>query len=302
MRKQSTIALLAGSCLALTACTVGPEYERPDLPMVYSFRFADESATDTASTLDPADTEWWSGFNDPALDALVTEALESNVDVRVAAARVEQFAAVIGLTRSQAFPQVNYDGGLGRQQISREIGAGKSPGSDRVSDFFEANLNVGWELDVFGRIRRSTDAAIADTLAAEEVRRGVILSLVTSVATSYVGLRSLDEQLEIAKAKLETRRDTTELFELQFERGVISRLELAQIQSELERTAATIPTIEREIALLENALSVLLGRPPGEIARGLPLEDLGTQAQPGEARVLTTCSSGAPISAKPSSA
>jgi multidrug efflux system outer membrane protein len=261
------------SILALTACTVGPEYERPVLPESEVFRFALEGA------LDAADVAWWRGFNDPALAALVDEALKRNPDVRLAAARVEEFAARIGITRSAAFPQVDADAGAGRTRRSEEIGLAAA-GGERVSDFFEANLNVGWELDVFGRIRRATDAAVADALAAEEARRGVILSLVTSVATSYIALRSLDEQLEIAQRKLDTRRETVELFELQLERGVISRLELAQIQSELQRTAAQIPVIKADIARLENALSVLLGRPPGEILRGRAVADLAAPPIP----------------------
>ncbi|MEM7754961.1 MAG: efflux transporter outer membrane subunit [Planctomycetota bacterium] len=276
MRNPSLATVAAASVFLVAGCTVGPDYERPELPELESYRFG-QDLPDTASALDPADTEWWTGFNDPALNALVTEALQNNLDVRIAAARVEQFAAVIGLTRSQAFPQVGYDAGAARQQSSREV----NPAGPRVSDFFEANLNVGWELDVFGRIRNATDAALADTLAAEEVRRGVILTVVTSVATSYIGLRSLDEQLAISRAKLQTRRETTDLFQLQYERGIISRLELAQIQSELERTAATIPAIEREIGQLENALSVLLGRPPGQIPRGVTLAALAAPPIPG---------------------
>jgi outer membrane protein, multidrug efflux system len=264
-RTIATAALLMS--LGAGACTVGPSYKRPPLPEPAAFRFALEG------TLEAADIEWWRGFDDPALTALVEEALRSNPDVRVAAARVDEFAARIGVTRSAAFPQVDADAAAGRTRRSEEIGIG-AVGGDRVSDFFEANLSVGWELDVFGRIRRATDAAIADTLAAEETRRGVILSLVASVATSYIALRSLDEQLEIALRKLQTRRETVELFSLQLERGVISRLELAQIQSEFQRTVAQIPALEADIARLENALSVLLGRPPGPIPRGRALAEL----------------------------
>jgi multidrug efflux system outer membrane protein len=253
--------------LALSGCRVGPGYERPELPRHESFR------TPAGDSLDAADKAWWTGFSDGVLDDLIAEALRENPDIRIAASRVEEFAARIGITRSAAFPQIDSDGSGGRAQQSREIGVGAA-GGPRIADFFEANLNVGWELDVFGRIRRATDAAVADTIAAEEVRRGVILTLVSSVATSYIGLRSLDEQLAIARRVLDTRRETVRLFELQFEKGVISRLELAQIRSELERTAATIPALERDIAVLENALSVLLGRPPGPVMRGADLADL----------------------------
>jgi multidrug efflux system outer membrane protein len=267
MRSPGRIPIWAAiACaLALPGCTVGPAYESPDgLGVPGDFRFSTEGALDTA------DIEWWKLFRDPVLDDLIDEALSNNLDVRIAAGRVEEFAARIGLTRSAAFPQVGYDGGAGQAQNSREL----NPAAQRISSFFEANLNVGWELDVFGRIRRATSAAEADTLQAEEVRRGVILTLVSSVATSYVALRGLDDQLAISHRMLQSRGETVELFEKQYDKGIISQLELAQIRSEYERTAATIPAIERDIAVLENSLSVLLGRPPGEITRGSELKAL----------------------------
>jgi multidrug efflux system outer membrane protein len=268
MRKRTQLALLAGVLAHVVACTVRPEYDRPAVAQPDAFRFS------TTDALGETDIEWWSLFEDQTLDDLIDEALRNNLDVRIAASRVDEFAARIGITRSAAFPQVTAGADAGRMQNSREIGVGKA-GGERISDFFNANLNAGWELDVFGRIRRATDAAVADTLSAEETRRGVILSLVTSVATSYIGLRSLDAQLELSRSKLATRARTVELFEAQFDKGVISQLELAQVRSEYERTAATIPAIERDIALLENSLSVLLGRPPGAIERGRSIHTLG---------------------------
>ena len=275
-RLRSTVATgLAGlvGLLVVTGCEVGPGYERPGVPEVEAFRF------DAGEALDTADTAWWRGFNDPVLEGLIDEALRNNLDVRVATGRVEEFAARVGVTRSSAFPQVGYDASAGRTQSSREVGIGAA-GGPRVSEFFEANLNVGWELDLFGRVRHATDAAVADMLAAEEARRGVLLSLVSAVATSYVGLLSLDEQLELAQRKLATRRENVALFELQFSKGVISRLEVEQARSELERTAAIVPTIERDIAVLENAMSVLLGRPPGEVERSATMVALQTPAIP----------------------
>ncbi len=266
-------AMLLGGVLALAGCTVGPAYDPPELGLPEHYRFDEAGATEALNT------PWWTGFGDPVLEELLAESISNNIDLRLAAARVDEFMARIGLTRSAAFPQVDYDAGAGRTQQSREIGAGAA-GGPRVVEFFEANLNVGWELDLFGRIRRATDAALAEALAEEENRRAVLLSLVSSVATTYIALRSLDEQLTIADQRLQTRRDTLRLFTLQYENGVISRLELAQIRSELERTAATIPAIEREIGLLENALSVLLGRPPGPIPRGRALTKFAFPAIP----------------------
>lgn len=264
---SGAIALLAGGC------TVGPEYERPEVVSPDSFR------TPAGDAIDAVDVAWWSGYEDEVLDALIEEALASNPDLRVAVARVAEFSARIGITRSAAFPQVSYNGDGGRSQGSRETDT-YVPGSSRIIDFYEANLSVGWELDVFGRVRSATDAAIADTLAAEEGRRGVVLTLVTSVATSYITLLSLDEQLAIAERVLESRRETARLFQLRYDKGIISQLELSQIRSELESAAATIPVLQRDIARVENALSVLLGRPPGDIERGAVLTGLSQPVVP----------------------
>lgn len=251
------VPLLVGAA----GCKVGPSYTAPATSVPSGWRL------DTSDALGAADIEWWNGFGDPVLDGLIDEALANNYDVRAAAARVEEFAARVGISRSAAFPQAGYGGEASASQTS-----GESRGGRDVGDFFQANLNVGWELDLWGRIERLTDAARADLLSARENRRGVVLTLVTAVATSYVGLRSLDEQLLIAERRLESRADSVALFTLQFEKGVISRLELSQVQSEYERTAATIPALRRDIALLENSLSVLLGRAPGPIERGLTID------------------------------
>ena len=257
-----------------TGCTVGPAYERPAVTLPEAFRF------DASGDVDAADTAWWAAFGDPVLERLVVEAVAGNRDVRLAAARVEEFAARLGIARSAAFPQVDAGGQAQRNRRSLEVAPGAA-GGDRTSDFFSATLNVGWELDLWGRIQRASDAARAEILAAEESRRGVVLTLVSSVAQGYIGLRSLDAQLEVAREKLRTWQASLALFERRLERGVISELELAQVRSELERTAAGIPAIERDIARLENSLSVLLCRPPGPIERGLALDELAPPPVPG---------------------
>ena len=254
--------------LVTTGCTVGPDYERPEVEAPAAFRFA------TADAVAPTDIAWWEAFGDPVLTELIDEALRTNFDVRIAAARVEEFAARLGVTRAGAFPQLGYDAGASRSRSSEETSPGNIPGTDRTSDLFSARLNASWELDLWGRVRRLEESARADLLAVEENRRGVIITLVTSVATSYITLRQIDQQLLIARDSLAARAESLRLFELQFSKGVISRLEVAQIRSEFERTAATIPALEREIALIENALSVLLGRAPGPVTRGRTLADL----------------------------
>ncbi len=257
-------ALLA---LALTGCAVGPSYERPALDIPSTWRM---DRVDAEAVIDAA---WWRAFDDPALEALVDEAVANNLDLAVALERVREFAARVGITASGRWPQLGYDASAGRARLSRETGVGALGGS-RTVDNFETNLNIRWELDLWGRIARAEDAAEADFLAAQENRRALVLALVTAVAETYVELRSLDAQLEVANRSLASRRQSLDLFELQLERGVLSELEVAQLRSEFERTAATIPALERTITLTENALSVLLGRPPGDIPRGRRLTEL----------------------------
>ena len=252
--------------LFLSACAVGPDYEKPEIDTPDVYRFTDEEASDVINS------HWWTQFEDPVLDELIDEALRANLDVRTAAARVEQFAARLNITRSEYFPQVGYGVGADRQGISRD--KANALGIDSITTSYEATINVGWELDVWGRIRRATEASRAQLLAAEEARRTVILSLVSSVATGYISLRRLDSQLEIAIQTRDLRGESLRLFELQFNGGVIGQLQLSQIQSEYELAVSAVPTIERDIAIQESLISILLGRNPGAIARGKTIDKL----------------------------
>ena len=252
--------------LLLGACVVGPDYEKPEIDTPETYRFTDEEASDVVNT------QWWTQFDDAVLDELIDEALRANLDVRKAAGRVEQFAARLNITRSEFFPQVGYGVSGDRQSISR--GKANVLGVDSITTSYEATINVGWELDVWGRIRRASESSRAQLLAAEESRRTVILSLVSSVATSYVSLRRLDSQLEIAIQTRDLRAESLRLFELQFNGGVIGQLQLSQIQSEYELAVSAVPVIERDIAILENLISSLLGRNPGPIPRGKTIDKL----------------------------
>jgi multidrug efflux system outer membrane protein len=230
-----------------------------------AWRINTDEATDTVNTA------WWEQFQDPVLSDLINTALLENRDVRIAAARMEQFMARMEIARSGFYPQVAYGVAGSKDQASKNI---IPPGLESLAETWQAALNVGWELDVWGRLRRATEAAYADLLAAEESRRTVILSLVSSVATGYITLRGLDAQLEIAKRTVKSRQESLELFELQFEGGVISELTLAQVRSEYEQALAAVPEIELQIAQTENALSILLGHNPGNLPRGLPIDQL----------------------------
>jgi multidrug efflux system outer membrane protein len=254
--------------LSQFGCTVGPDYVRPQVDSPEQWR------VDYAAAAAVANTRWWEQFNDPVLNDLIDTALRENKDVRIAAARVEEFAARVDIARSGFFPQIGYNGQASRNRASRESFGGIPAGGDRSYNDYSATLNAGWEIDLWGRIRRATEATRAELLAQDENRRTVILSLVSAVANTYITLRQLDRQLEVSRDTLATRSEGLRLFELKFKGGVVSELELAQVKVEYEQAAAAIPPIERQIALTENALSILLGRNPGNISRGKSIDAL----------------------------
>lgn len=249
--------------LAVSACVVGPKYQRPDVPIPDVHRGAEVSPEVAASI---ADLPWWEIHRDPVLQGLIREALENNQDLALAAARVVEAGALVGVSRADLLPQISaqLDASWGR--FSREI----LPGSDPTGRYTAA-LGLSWELDLFGRIRNATAAAQADLLASEETRRGVVLTLVASVASAYWQLRELDLELEIAQRNTVSRQGTVDLFQQRVSGGVGNDLELNQARADLAVTSAAIPDTERQIAVTENLLCVLLGRPPAPIPRGAAL-------------------------------
>ncbi len=270
-----TLAFTTGLTAVLSGCLLGPSYERPESGAPAQFRFSENNAL----IADTVNTAWWEQFQDPVLTELIHTALAENRDVKIAAARVEEFMGLLGVTRSQFFPQVgaDYEASNNRASTRSPLTA---PGGDPPYKQYSGGLSASWEIDFFGRIKRETEAARADLLASEEARRSTALTLVASVATSYINLRSLDQQLAIAKNTAQSRSDSVDLFTAQFKGGVVSELELAQAKSEYESSLATIPQIESQIAVQENALSVLLGRNPGPILRGRELAQLEAPAVP----------------------
>ena len=224
-RASSPAALVAA--LLLSGCAVGPNYERP--PLVSPDTFRGEAAPPSASSL--ADLPWWEVFNDPTLVALIQESLQNNYDLRVAVARVEEAYAGVGVARSELFPQFGYgfDASRGRNSFLGGVGI---PGTSGTQNFFLAALNVSWEIDIWGRIRRATEAAQGQLLATDAARRGVILSLVAGVAQAYFQLRELDAELEITRNSVETYQKTLALFTRQFQGGVASKLEVDRAQAE----------------------------------------------------------------------
>jgi multidrug efflux system outer membrane protein len=208
------------------------------------------------------------------LDQLIAEALQHNTNVQIAAANVEQAAAVLTQTRSQLFPAVGYGVAGQRERSVEPAFAALIPNYPNPSSAYQAALQASWEIDLWGRIRRQSEAAYANVLATDEARRGVILTLVANVANGYLQLRGLDAQLAVAKKTLQTYKESVDLFTLQFQYGQVSMMNVAQAQSQYETAAAQIPLLESQIAQTQNSLAVLIGRDPGPIARGRSVDDL----------------------------
>ena len=268
MMRMNKIVLIVVLLFLAGGCTVGPDYRRPEVDTPAEWRLADQEARDLA------DTAWWRQFGDPVLDGLIEEALQHNLDLRLAAARVEQYAGRYGATRADLFPQVGAGAEYSRARVT-ELGENRpTAGYIITTDNFSAVVNAGWEIDLWGRIRRLTESAQADLLASEEARRGVVLTLVGDVAAAYVNLRALDRQLEISRNTAKTREDSYMLFQDRFSGGIISELELSQNRSQYEQAMAAIPLLEKSVLLQENSLCLLLGRNPGPIARGRSIDEL----------------------------
>jgi outer membrane protein, multidrug efflux system len=259
---------------AFTGCMVGPDYKRPSVDMPKSWRTPEENARNTA------DTAWWEQFGDPALDELIKTAIQNNKDLKTASYRVEEFEGQVITTRAPLFPQVGAGVGYQRNRITEKGQTPFSSGVINPANIFSASINASWEIDLWGRIRRSTEAARADLLGTEEARRGVILTLVSQVAGSYVNLLDLDNQLDIAKRTAKTRGDYYGIFQKRYKAGYISDLELYQAKSQYEQALSSIPAIEQAISRQENALSLLLGRNPGPIPRGKGINGLDLPAVP----------------------
>ena len=255
--------------LFFTGCTLGPNYSRPKIVTPENHRDAQTPAA--AESL--ADVPWWELFQDPALQELIREGLKNNYDLRAAAARVEEARAQIGVTKSFLYPQVGASVTGTTQQVSRKSEPPQTLTSDRTFNNLFAGLSVAWELDVFGKIRRQTEAAAATYVATDMDRRGVYIALVGDVAQNYFTLRELDLELEIARRTVGLNDETVQFYQTRLDGGVSNQLEVDQAVANRSRTASTIPDLKRQIATQENLISYLIGRNPGPIARGAVLTD-----------------------------
>jgi multidrug efflux system outer membrane protein len=261
MRARAYLPLVVA---VLGGCTLGPDYERPELETPPTYIQPVEQGESFANT------PWWDLFHDEQLQVLIRLALEENQDLGIATARIEEFRAILGVTRADQFPTVDITASGSRTDPSQNTLAGSI--SDGFNDNYRLSGDVFFELDLFGRLRRSTEAARGELLAVEENRRSVTISLIANVASTYMLLRDLDAQLEIARRTEVTRTDSLGIIEARFEKGTVPQVDVDQAEIELAVASAAVAAAERQVAQTEHALSLLIGRNPGPITRGLPLE------------------------------
>ncbi len=275
---------------SLYSCVLYPRYKRPCMEVPDQWRVA----SDETSTI--VNARWWEQFNDPVLDELIQEALENNKDLGVATARIEQFRAQLGIVSSQLYPQIFGQANFSRQRISQTIpGNGFSssnssssssgengnalaallPSVGQISPYsndYLTLLTASYEVDFWGKIRSATNAAYADLLVEVDARRTVILSVVSSVAATYIQLRQYDRQLLISSQTLRSRQESFELAKIRFKEGLTSELEVKQAASERDEAAIQIVQFQTLIPQTENLLSLLIGHPPESIQRGQPVD------------------------------
>ncbi|MEC4747237.1 efflux transporter outer membrane subunit [Methylomicrobium sp. Wu6] len=272
MRNLSLLLLIA----MLSGCfKVGPDYRKPQVDTPQTWRFAEREGKDTSNL------PWWEQFGDPVLNRLVERGIQGNLDLKVAIANVEQFMGQYGATRANLFPQIFGAANYAHAQPSRGGGDVLSSGTNNNEvDFARLGASMQWEIDVWGGLRRAKEAAQADLLSQEAVKRGVILTLASAIAQTYVQLRTFDKDLEITRAVVQTLKEDLHIRRVRFQEGYTSELEVTQAESEYERRSALIPFYEQSVAQTEHALSVLLGKNPGPIERGRSFDELMMPAVP----------------------
>jgi multidrug efflux system outer membrane protein len=257
--KRATILI---SLVLLSGCAVGPNYKRPTVNVPTDYRGAMPVQADAAKSL--GNEKWWDVYQDPVLTQLIHTAIQQNYDVRIAATRVLEAQAQLGITRANQFPSASVGAGVSSQQNAK------------VSSLFPAyevnagqlNLSVIWNLDFWGKYRRQTEEARAQLLATQWGQQAVISSLVANVATAYFQLRALDSELEISQRTLGSRQQSLQLTRVLETHGGASDLDVSQSEQLVYTASETIPDLERQIEQQENQLSILLGENPGPIPRG----------------------------------
>jgi multidrug efflux system outer membrane protein len=251
---------------------MGPLYRRPDVPIPANWLNGPESHESLANL------PWWELFTDPELQGLIRTALEQNKNLRLAAARVDEFRANVGIVRSNEFPQVQATPSAARTRIST-VGPNFIPGITPEFNIFNLGGDLSYQIDFWGLYRRATEQARANLLATEQARLNVVISVVTGVAQAYFQLRQLDLQLEITRRTVVSFQDSLRLTRIRFKGGVASELDVRQAQTAVYGATTQIPLLQQQIVQQENAIRILLGQNPGPVPRGLPLT--GQRLPPG---------------------
>lgn len=259
--RVSKLLLPMLACM-LVGCKVGPNYHRPDVQTPAEYRDLQQDSQRQAQAASYADLPWWQVFQDPKLQELIRTALKQNYDLQLATERINAARAQLAITRSSLFPQVSANG---------NFGGGKENVGQTKFNFLTLTADAAFQVDLFGRLRRATEAARAQLLATEDARQTVILTLVSDVASDYFALLELDLQLQITNETIQTQTDSVKLTTFRLEHGVATKLDVLQAQQTLDTANATIPDLERQIAQEEDAISILLGDYPHGVQRGLPL-------------------------------
>jgi outer membrane protein, multidrug efflux system len=280
LQNRSAALFIFGLAVVMTGCAVGPNYKRPavNVPTVYRQAGEDISGAKTSQSTPAAtaqnaavslgDEKWWEVFEDKELQGLIRTALKNNYDVRIAATRVLQAQAQLGITRADQLPSVSAGGAVTSQQSSK---VGPIPSFEVTQG--QLNASAFWNLDFWGRYRRATEASRANLLASEWAQKEVMSTLVASIASDYFQLRQFDLQLEISKRTLNSRQGSLQLTQTLEQHGINSLLDVRQSEQLVYTAAAEIPDLERQIAQEENAISILLGNNPGDVPRGLKLTE-----------------------------
>jgi outer membrane protein, multidrug efflux system len=266
------IALCTSAFLA--GCAVGPNYHRPNVQIPSAYRDTGENSQVQARAASYADLPWWQVFQDPQLQELIRTALKQNYDLQTATERVVAARAALAVTRSSLFPQASGNA---------DFAGGKESTFQSKYNFLTLTADAAFQLDLFGKLRRATEAARAELLATEAARQTVILTLVSDIASDYFTLLQLDLELEITHSTISTQEDSVKLTKLRVAHGVATKLDVLQAQQTLDTANTTVPDLERQIAQEENAINILLGQYPGAVVRGLPLvsQPLPPEVPPG---------------------
>jgi outer membrane protein, multidrug efflux system len=264
MKKRTSFMAALMVSGVITGCKVGPNYQRPVVQPPTAYRDLSENPQLQAQAASYADLPWWQVFQDPQLQELIRTALKQNYDLQLATERINAARAQVAVTRSSLFPQVQGNG---------NFAGGKEGNFQTNFNFLTLTADAAFQLDLFGKLRRATEASRAQLLATEDARQTVILTLVSDTASDYFTLLQLDLQLQITRETVKTQEDSVKLTTFRVEHGVATKLDVLQAQQVLDSANATIPDLERLIAQEENAISILLGNYPQAVARGRPLVD-----------------------------